>query len=46
MPNADVCISFTLIHNANKSDTINLQQSLGWSVHYTSDLISCLTELT
>lgn len=46
MPNADVFISFTLIHNANKSDAINLQQSFGWGVHYTTDLICCLAKLT
>lgn len=29
MQNADLFISFVLIHNANKSDAINLQQSFG-----------------
>lgn len=30
MQNADVFISFALIHNANKTDGINLQQSFCW----------------
>lgn len=30
MQNADVFISFALIHKANKGDAINLQQSFGW----------------
>jgi len=33
MPNADVFISFALIHNANKSDAINLQQFFSWGVY-------------
>lgn len=43
MPNADVFISLALIHNANRRDAINLQQSFGGGdVHYASDLICCL----
>jgi len=47
MSNADVFISFALIHNANRRDAINLRHSSGGGdVHYASDLICCLALLT
>lgn len=45
MQNADVVINFALIHNANKSDAINLQQSYGW-VFLIQVALRCLAEQT